>query len=429
MQCKKPRPAANAVLAVFTTFLLVLAITTQPARAQKFKVLHTFHGSPADGDGPLGALIRDSAGNFYGTTAQGGTGKCNGGCGTAFKLDENGKLVWLHSFSGKNGQYPYAGLLRDSAGNLYGTTVEGGTRCYGMGFPGCGTVFKLNKTGKETLLYSFAGIPDAYFPEALLVGDAAGDLYGTTYSGGTSDNAGTVFKVDRKGNETVLYSFCSLSNCADGNTPYPSVIRDSAGDLYGVTGAGGAYGAGVVYELDSADRETVLYNFTGGSDGGGPDSVLVADPSGNLYGTTTGGGNGECGGSGCGVVFELSPHSDGSWTESVLYVFCSLSNCTDGEEPIAGPLVRDAAGNLYGTTYFGGSYRNCNGDGCGVVFKVDINGKETVLHSFTGGKDGANPWAGLTMDSADILYGVAGEGGDTKCYAPHGCGVVFKITP
>jgi uncharacterized repeat protein (TIGR03803 family) len=423
MRSKKPFSAAKSIFAILITLLLASTVVSAQTQATKFTVLHTFRGAPDDGEAPLGVLTRDSAGNFYGTTTQGGTGKCNGGCGTAFKLDRTGKLIWLHSFNGKNGRYPYAGLFRDDAGNLYGTTVEGGDMtCFSLG---CGTVFELNGTGKETLLYSFTGDPDGFFPEALLVRDAVGNLYGTTYLGGASGGYGTVFKVNTKSKETVLHSFAGPPDGGgDGAVPYAGVIRDAAGNLYGVTDAGGAYCCGTVYEIESATgKETLLYSFTGSSDGSGPSSVLIADEKRNLYGTTKDGGNGECGGSGCGVVFELSPQSDGSWTETTLYTFCSLSNCADGEEPIAGPLVRDAAGNLYGTTFFGGN------EGNGIVFKLDKSGKETVLHGFTGGKDGANPWAGLSIDSAGNLYGVAEVGGDTSCYAPHGCGVVFKITP
>jgi uncharacterized repeat protein (TIGR03803 family) len=129
------------------------------------------------------------------------------------------------------------------------------------------------------------------------------------------------------------------------------------------------------------------------------------------------------------VVFKLSPRDYGIWTESVLYTFCSLSACADGEEPIAGPLVRDVAGNLYGTTFFGGTNRSCNGDACGVVYKLDASGNETVLHSFTGGAGGASPWSGVTMDASGNFYGTATGGGDTNCFPPSGCGVVFSITP
>jgi uncharacterized repeat protein (TIGR03803 family) len=419
----RPSSAAKVISPIFLAFLLATAILAASAHAQTFTVLHTFKGAPTDGEAPFGQLIRDSAGNLYGTTNSGGAGKCTSGCGTAFMLNKAGKEVGLYSFGGKNGGYPLAGLFRDSAGNFYGTTTGGGANCYGMGYPGCGTVFKLSKTGKETLLYSFAGTPDGYTHEALLVG-GDGSLYGTTLLGGASGGYGTVFKLDKVGQDTILHTFTGPpGGGGDGADPYAGVIRDAAGNLYGVTDAGGAYCCGVVYEIDTTGTETLLYSFTGFSDGDGPLSVLLLDSAGNLYGTTKAGGNEQCGGSGCGVVFELSPQPGRSWTESVLYVFCSLPNCADGEKPLAGPLVRDAAGNLYGTTFFGGTADD------GVVFKLDGSGKETVLHSFTGGADGGFPWAGLTMDSAGNLYGGATGGGDFSCFPPSGCGVVFKITP
>jgi len=384
MRSKKPFSAGKSTFAIFITLLLALAVVPAQAQAQKFKVLHRFHGK--DGGSPMGVLVLDGAGNIYGTTIGGGTGKCNKmGCGTAFELNKSGGQVWLHSFEGTNGYNPDAGLLRDAAGNLFGTTVYGGdTKCVPP--EGCGTAFKLSNTGKkETVLHKFTGTPDGWFPEALLVEDPQGDLYGTTYMGGSS-SAGTVFKVDAKGKETILYSFCSQTGCSDGQYPYPGVILDSAGNLYGVTTSGGSIGAGEVFELDTAGNITVLYSFSGGSDGSGPSSVLLFDAAGNLYGTTQEGGNDGCTyGAGCGVVFEVSPHADGDWTESVLYTFCSLSGCADGAVPLTGPLVRDSAGNIYGTTYFGGNYHSCDVDGCGAVFKLDAGGNETVLHSFTGG--------------------------------------------
>jgi uncharacterized repeat protein (TIGR03803 family) len=432
MQSRKVASATKMLFAILSSLLVMMVIAAQPAEARnyKFKVLHTFKGAPNDGGDPAGVLVRDSPGNLYGTTAAGGSGQCSGnggGCGTAFKMNAAGKFIWIHNFKGPNGFEPLAGLLRDKSGNLYGTTSLGGNNECSLG---CGTVFKLDKNGKESVLHKFSPGSDGHYPEALLVGDEEGDLFGTTYLGGTV-GYGTVFKVDKNGKETILHNFAGPPDGGgDGAIVYSGVIRDTAGDLYGVTFEGGVYGVGTVYEVSSIGDETLLYSFKGGVDGAEAGSVLVADKNGNLYGTTQWGGNGGCfSGEGCGTVFELSPHSDGSWTEKVLYVFCSLSNCADGEDPVAGPLVIDAAGNLYGTTNLGGAYANCNGDTCGTVFKLDITGKETVLHSFTGGKDGAYPRAGLTMDAGGNVYGVAEAGGDTNCYAPYGCGVVFEIVP
>jgi uncharacterized repeat protein (TIGR03803 family) len=409
--------------------MLAATVAAQPAQGQsyKFKILHTFHGN--DGAAPVGQLARDKSGNVYGTAIIGGIGKCQGGCGTVFKLSGSGTLLWSHRFAGTNGQEPYAGLFRDSSGNLFGTTVYGGKvnnhLCPDL--YGCGLVFKLDQAGAETVLHKFVGSPNGYLPNGPLVQDAAGSSYGTTSEGG--QGYGVVFKINGTGEESVLYNFTGGS---DGCFPDAGVILDGAGNLYGVTRQGGSdfcnSGYGVVFKLDTTGNETVLHTF-GGGDGAYPESVLLFDTHGNLYGTTTaGGGSGDCF-KGCGVVFELSPRN-GDWTEAVLYSFCPASGCTDGDTPIAGPLVRDSKGNLYGTTYFGGAHANCNGgEGCGVVFKLDTASTETVLHSFTGGADGAAPWGGLTSDSMGNLYGAASQGGDLKCQPGNGqgCGTVFKI--
>ena len=421
--------AAKAIFVILVAFLLAAIVVPTQAQAQKFKVLHTFHGAPKDGAFPHGVVILDSDGNFYGTTGAGGRGQCsNSGCGTAFKLGKNGMQVWLHSFKGMNGWQPMAGLLRDNAGKLYGTTTLG-SNVHDNCPDGCGLVFKLDPNGNEVVLHRFKGGADGQFPESLLVKDMSGVLYGTTYMGGSS-RWGTVFKLDKAGQETILHSFTGPPDGgSDGAYPYSGVIQDAPGNIYGVTGYGGTYGDGAAYKLDAKGNESLLYSF-GGSDGVSPTSVLVEDADGNLYGTAAYGGNSECGGTGCGVVFELSPQSNGTWTEAVLYTFCSQSNCADGQRPANGPLVRDETGNLYGTTYFGGTSTNCDGAGCGVVFKLDAAGNETVLHSFTGGRDGADPWAGLTVDSAGNLYGTTVFGGDLSCEPTYGgCGVVFKITP
>jgi len=424
MRPKKPFSTGKPTFVIFIALLLASAIGPTQAQAQKFKVLHTFHG--ANGAFPITQLTRDGAGNLYGTTSEGGTGVCKDekyGCGTVFKLNKTGKQVWLHSFHHSGGQQPMAGLLRDAAGNLYGTMVYGGESGSSCGCCGCGVAYKLDKTGKETVLYRFkGGTADGMWPEALLIRDSAGNLYGTAIQGDQYQE-GTAFKLDKAGKETILFTFDFI----DGGEPFPGVISDSAGNLYGTTSVGGSCGDGTVFELDTTGKETVLHDFCG-ADGAIPSSVLIWDDAGNLYGTTQAGGSSDVCDGGCGAVFELSPVSGGNWTEKVLYSFCSVSGCADGLDPLSGPLARDAAGNLYGTTIFGGVSSACNGS-CGVVFKLGPSGRETVLHNFTGGADGGLPWAGLTMDSAGNLYGAAEEGGDLKCNPPYGCGTVFEITP
>jgi uncharacterized repeat protein (TIGR03803 family) len=244
---------AKIVFAIFITLLLASVVVPTQAQAQTFKVLHTFHGP--NGNGPAGVLIRDSAGNLYGTTEAGGTGKCGTfGCGTAFKLNNNGKQVWLHSFNISDGEEPSAGLLRDATGNLYGTTDYGGnTTCTS----GCGTVFKLDGDGKETVLYKFKAPPDGNTPQSLLARDKLGNVYGITQDGGKDSN-GTIFKVNKNGKETVLHNFTGGS---DGCLPVAGLIADSAGNLYGVTAQGGLglcdRGYGVVFKLDTANNLTV----------------------------------------------------------------------------------------------------------------------------------------------------------------------------
>jgi uncharacterized repeat protein (TIGR03803 family) len=423
MRSNKSRSAAKSVFAILLTFLLASMLAGQSAQAQKFKVLHTFNGT--DGAEPLGFLRRDTNGNLYGTTATGGDGKgiCGAvsfGCGTAFKLDAGGKLLWSHRFLFTDGMDPIGGLTRGSAGHFYGTTYLGGnTKCYEYG---CGTVFELDKTGKkEKVLYRFAGNGgQGIFPEPLLARDTAGNLYGTTN--------GNIFKIDSSGNFSVLYTFGGKS---DGCYPV-GVILDTKGNLYGVATSGGAgpcgSGFGVVFEVDTSGNFSVLHTF-GESDGAAPDSILVFDKAGNLYGTTyRGGTSGVCDG-GCGTVFKMSPSGNGMWAESVLYNFCSLESCSDGQNPARGPLAIDAVGNLYGTTYFGGASQNCN-EGCGAVYKLDPSGQETVLYNFTGENDGGFPYSGVVRDKTGNLYGVAAGFGDPNCPdGLGGCGVVFEITP
>ena len=417
---KKPQKATLTLL-----LLGFMIVGTPHAHAQKFTVLYNFAGPP-DGGLPQASLI-DEHGVLYGTTYVGGTGPCategvTVGCGTIFKVSGK-KETQLYSFRGQpDGALPVGNLLQDKSGNLYGTTTEGGAYGYGA-------IFKLSGN-KETILYSFKGVPDGAGPTGGLLRDAAGNFYGTTGNGGANPGnggnpagVGTVFRLDAKGRETVLYSFCSAMNCTDGDYPQDyGLVMDTSGNLYGTTGAGGSgcsggLGCGTVFKLDKSGRESVLYSFCtepGCLDGKYPTGGLVMDAAGNLYGTTQQGGDGQ----GVeGVVFKL----DTNGNEWVLHTFCSESGCADGETPLAGPIM-DGDGNLYGTTLEGG-------DGGGAVFELDAAGIFTVLHAFGGLPGPMQPIGGLVMNAKGILYGTTYQGGSGNCLIYDGCGVVFKIKP
>lgn len=367
--------------------MVVFAAMLGPAHAQVSEVvLHNF-GTPSHGANPRAGLWRDSAGNLYGTTVYGGAASL----GVVFKLSPSGQQTVLHQFAGgKDGAVPYAGVIGDSAGNLYGTTSSGGASGYG-------TVFKIDPTGHETILYSFTKTNGAQ-PYGGLVLDSAGNLYGATELGG-SNNLGVIFKIDTTGKGSTLYTFTNSSN---GNSPLAGLILDSAGNLYGTTMYGGANGRGNVFQLSPTGTLTVLYSFTGGTDGGYPSCTLVRDSAGNLYGTAGSGGT-----KSMGVVFKL----DTAGNETVLYNF---KGGADGSDPIAG-VARDASGNFYGTTYRGGSAN------FGVVYKIDTTNKETLLHTFTNGADGATCYAGVIVDPAGNLYGT------TYAAGLAGLGVVYKV--
>jgi uncharacterized repeat protein (TIGR03803 family) len=265
-------------------FVCTLAIASiAPVAAQTNEVVvHNFGG--AGGVNPYAGVIRDPAGNLYGTTLDGGAANE----GVVYKLDTTGHETVLYSFTGgADGAQPVAGVIRDSAGNLYGTTQYGGV--------GAGVVYKLDTAGHETVLYSFTGGADGAFPDASVIRDSAGNLYGTTLQGGIV-GTGSVYKLDTTGQETVLYSF---KGGADGGYPNAGVIRDPAGNLYGTTPLSGAANAGVVYKLDTRGQETVLYSFRGGADGGNPSAGVIRTSAGNLYGTAGGGRYGK------GVLFVL----------------------------------------------------------------------------------------------------------------------------
>jgi uncharacterized repeat protein (TIGR03803 family) len=422
-------------LGVLPALLLTAA---RPAQAQTETVLYKFTGQ-SDGHGPIsnGNLVFDSKGNLYGTTSVGGN--CPS-CGTVFKLiPSNGSWenIVLYSFTGfVDGDAPGSGLVFDSAGNLYGTTANGGVS-------GQGTVFKVspNPGGRwtETVLYSFEGngFRDGQTPSAPVILDKTDNIYGTTSIGG-ADNRGIVFELTQSGgvwSETILHSFSSSGN--DGQHPNASLVMDNLGNLYGTTEGGGAYGLGTVFEMSESNgiwTESVIYSFQYGLgkhkyDGVGPYAALTLDQAGNLYGTTVNGGRGTGCPAGCGTVFELSP-SRKSWAEKVLH---SFKGGKEGDFPYAG-VTLDAAGNLYGTTSFGGGgpcQLNGNIFGCGTVFILKKSGKTWTKEVFRfNGDNGALPQAGIILDNKGNLYGTTLDGGNGACSGNlPGCGLVFEVTP
>jgi uncharacterized repeat protein (TIGR03803 family) len=391
-------------------FLLSCTVATA-SFAQTFTVLHSFTGG-ADGANPSEGLVVDSAGNLYGTTYDGGTGNCNQGsqqgCGTVFKVTNQGTETVLYSFQGgSDGEFPWAGLGLDNKGRLFGTTVDGG-----LGF---GIVFSLDESGIEHILHRFTGAKDGAYPYASLTLDRAGHLFGTSTAGGNlhcgdvSKGCGTLFELHAS-RGAVFHSFAGAP--ADGNSPgYGAVVIDSSGNLYGTTGEGGSANYGTVYKVDRTGRYTLLYSFSGKSDGCEPLGRLAADGSGNLYGTAS-----VCGDYNRGTIFEIT--SAGSFI--VLYTF-GADGSEGGNEPMGG-VSRDRNGNLYGTTLFGGNCSPVEG-GCGTVFKLSPDGGMTYLHTFDGYTDGESPWCNVTLDAAGNLYGTTTIGGHG------GSGTVWQIVP
>jgi uncharacterized repeat protein (TIGR03803 family) len=384
-------------------------------------VLHSFTRG-GDGNSPTAGLSIDQAGNLYGSAPSGGTL----GYGSIFKLTRDTQSNWneavIYNFqSVTDGWAPQGGVVLDGAGNVYGTTAAGGsTSC------SCGTAFELspNSNGAYTkkTIHNFSGYAGSQLGTlAAMVFDSQGNLYGTTPDGNGHLNVsdgGTVYRLSPGSSGwtyTVLYGFPA----SDGHGPGAGLTFDSAGNLYGTTTSGGLPEAGTVYELSPAGNgvwtEKLLYSFYGGNDGATPYSNIVIDSSGNLFGTTKYGGGGSS--SGFGTVFELSPNGTG-WKETILHAF--QSNGTDGTWPLVG-LTRDASGNLFGATYNGGTY------GFGTVFKMTMSSSgtwsESVLYSFTGGADGSQPEAPITIDSAGNLYGSTVYGG------AHSVGAIFVLSP
>lgn len=396
-----------------TTTLIVVLFLADGAWAGTEQVLYNFAGGK-DGASPYdtGALACDRAGNFYGTTYQGGD--C--GAGTVFEVSSTGDETVLHNFCLGDGGYPFGALILDSLGNIYGTTEAGGPR-------NGGTVFKLarasNGEWSETVLHSFSG-PDGKGPFDGLIMDAAGNLYGTASEGGTHVAFGGVaFEISSSGTYSVLYNFCALAGCADGQLPLGGLAMDKKGNLYGTTSEGGASNLGTVFELaksGSGWTETVLHSFAGArSDGAYPSDAsptlstrrIGTKKENVIFGVTTRGGTNNHG-----TAFEILQSNTGS-KFTVLHSFSARNG---GASPY-GTLV-NIKGKLFGTTGFGGS------SWCGTVFQLTQKNKiwiETVLYNFTGGADGGFPYSGVVADSDGSLYGVAYTGGSGTW------GVLYKV--
>ena len=403
------------------------------------RVIYNFAG----GNDGIGSndLISDRAGNLYGTTFNGGG---SAGAGTAYELSPPAQQggAWtetiLHSFSYTaldSGIGPLGRLVMDPAGNLYGTTWLGGPQ-------GAGVAFELSppavKGGAWTysLLYAFGGA-GLSSPEARLTLDKAGNLYGTTASGGTgacAGGCGGVFKLappTQQGGawtETVLFNFSGAFETGGGTSG--GLTMDAHGALYGTTYSGSGGPDGTVFRLTPTKggthwTHTVLYAFAGFADGAFPQDEVVLDKNGNLFGVTSygGGGGPNCFGSPCGTVFQLTPTPTGPWTHTVIY---SFNGGTDAGYPER-TLTLDAAGNIYGATGIGGDPSCGAGTGCGAVFRLappTVQGgswTETILNRFTGGSDGAGPGS-LTFGKGGLLYAAAGAGANND-------GLVFSITP
>lgn len=365
--------------------------------ASNFRVLHNFAYSPTDGQFPAySGLAMHSDGYFYGATSRGGQIDA----GAVFKISPKGKFSLVFSLDEiHDGDLAMGGVVFDKSGNLLGAASAGGTYTYG-------TVYKVTPKGKGGPLYTFTGLDDGAFPQSTPIIDKHGTIYGTTMDSGFGlDCCGVIYTV-KKDSFSVLFRFPSG---AGGYKAISGVIEDSKGNLYGTTMWGGQQpcdnddtGCGVVYEVSPAGVETVLHAFQGGSEGKWPHGGLARDPQGNLYGTTTYGGDPTCH---CGTAFKIAP--DGTFT--ILHIFTGTNG--DGANPTSSPIL-DKAGNLYGTTSGGGATTCPNPAGgafCGVVYEISASGTETILHQFSG-QDGSVPMGPLTLWKG-VLYGMTETGG------------------
>jgi uncharacterized repeat protein (TIGR03803 family) len=388
--------------------IAVMSGTIGVAGAKGATALYAFKGGNG-GAYPQAVLVEDQQGNFYGTTE----GELDY-AGTVFKLAPGGRETVLHRFYGNvsDGVRPLAGVILDAAGNPYGTTSQGGsTECQNAG---CGTVFKLAPDGTETLLYVFRGADDGANPVDPLIMDKKGNLFGTTeYAGSegcTSQGCGSVFEITAKGRFVTLHDFQQSEK--DGANPVSPLIFGKNGALLGTTLAGGTINDGTVFEIAKDGTFSLRYSFQGPPNAYIPYGGLLAGPKGNLYGTTEEGGQ-----NGYGAIYKLAP--DG--TETVLH---SFTLGADGGTPLSA-LVADTSGNFYGTASNGGG-NHCYTGSCGTAFRLSSAGAFAVISDFTQ-RAGFHPATGLMFGADGNLYGTAQEGGQ-HCM-PSGCGTIFELKP
>ena len=395
----KSRIYKKLAIRSFWLFSAALALAIQPlsAQARSYKVLYSFTNDSAAGENPSSSLVRDPEGNLYGIALGGTFGR-----GIVFELGNTGQESVLYNFRGSDGDgdVPDSMSFRDAAGNLFGTTFQGGAYSFG-------TVFKLDTQGAETIVYNFCRktpCTKGAYPGGVIPGKN-GSMYGITYAGGNFSceitGCGTVFKINHYGDLTLLHAFGGANG--DGQNPNAGLVLDESGNVYGTTMWGGADGRGVVFKMTSGGSETVEYSFQGAADGEYPNGGLIQDGKGNLYGTANLGGAYNYG-----TVFKIT--ASGEFT--VLY---SFPGGVSGANPYAN-LTLDQQGNIFGVTAAGGVHN------FGIIFKLDASGDEQVLHNFGEERDGVHP-SGLVIDASGNLYGTTYQGGKYN----YGC--IFQVVP